>query len=125
MVDVVRCQTSHSGHAVRVPRPQCSEEGCTREATKRGRCNRCYQRWYDSPDFVLAPPPPLPVPAPDPECLWCGPYKPNPGNAGIICPTCGLDEGEIRYAERIIADSSAVYAEEHRAYQANRAKGGP
>lgn len=106
-----------------VPRPKCLELGCPREATKRGRCNRCYQRWYDSPDFVRAPLPPPYVPPPDPECPWCGPYQPNPGQAAGICPTCGLDAGEIAYAERIMADSDAVLRQEYAEFQANRAKG--
>ncbi len=123
MVDVVRCDRQ-------VTRPTCSTEGCTRPAIKRGRCGTCYQRWYDSPDFVLAPapppyvpPPPPYVPPPDPVCPWCGPYKPSPGAAGIICQTCGMDAGEHAYIDCILADSSAVYAEEHRAFQAQRTKG--
>ena len=123
MVEVVRCDRP-SGKAVPVPRPQCSEEGCTREATKRGRCNRCYRRWYDSPEFTPAPRREV-VPDPDPECRWCGPYPHRPRSADNICPTCGLDAAEVRYAERIMADSDAVYRQEWREFQANRAKGGP
>ncbi len=112
-----------------MPRPQCMEEGCTREATKRGRCSRCYQRWYDSPDFVRLPPAPPYVPPPDPVCPWCGPYKPNPGASAAICPTCGLDAAEIAYSERILADSTAVWIEETRAFNAQRRsnpkRGGP
>lgn len=124
MVDIVRCQTSHSGHAVPMPRPQCIEEGCTRPAVKRGRCDNCYNRWNRSPDFVRAPAPPPFVPPPDPVCPWCGPYLRFIGQASGICPTCGLDAAEIAYAERIIADSTAVYAEEVRAYRANQQRGG-
>ncbi len=39
----------------------------------------------------------------------------------IVCPTCGMDPAEYAYRGRILADSDAVYAEEHRAFQAQRA----
>lgn len=102
-------------------RPRCIGEGCTRDAIKRGRCGRCYQRWYDSPDFVRAPPPPPYVPPPDPVCLWCGPYKRGRGIASEICPTCGLDEHEVRYAEKIMRLGGAeVYRQEYHAEQARK-----
>lgn len=117
MVEIVRCARPT------VARPQCSEDGCERSATKRGRCNPCYQRWYDSPDFEYAPAPPPYVPPPDPVCAWCGPYPLTPGASHSICPTCGLTPGEVAYTERILADSTAVWIEENRAFQADR-KGG-
>ncbi len=112
MVEVVRCRRPATG--------QCIEEGCTRKAVKRDRCDNCYNRWYRSDDFEPAPLPPPYVPPPDPVCPWCGLYKPNPGASAAICPTCGLDAAEIAYSERIIADSDAVWREENRAFQAKR-----
>lgn len=116
--------TTHIGHALTTPRPLCIEEGCTAPVLTRERCSLHYQRWRRSPEFVPAPTPPPYVPPPDPVCPWCGPYE-RPYGGTAACPTCGLDAAEVRYSERIIADSSAVYAEEVRAYRANRAKGGP
>lgn len=84
MVDVVRCQTSHSGHAV---------------------------------PMVEAPRSPV-------ECPWCGPFYRRQSDIIGACPKCGLTPAEVAYAERIIADSTAVYVEEVRAYRANRSKGG-
>lgn len=56
-------------------------------------------------------------------CPWCGPYGPSKAHdehGQPICPRCGMTAGEIAYAERILADSAAVYAEEHRAFQQQR-----
>ncbi len=54
------------------------------------------------------------------ECPWCGPFYRRQSDTHGICPKCHLTPAEVRYAERIIADSSAVYAEEHRAFQSQR-----
>lgn len=120
MVDIVRCQTPHAGHAGPVPARQCKEEGCTRPVKAQGRCNACYLRWWSSPEFVRAPQRQPFVPIASPVCPWCGPYTRLPQATNVICPTCGLDAAEIAYAERIIADSTAVYVEEVRAYRAKR-----
>jgi hypothetical protein len=62
-------------------------------------------------------------------CPWCGPYTfrvgferfTNGHPSEPICPTCEMTPGEHAYRLRILADSDAVYAEEHRAFQAQRA----
>jgi hypothetical protein len=123
VVDVVRCQTNHSGHAVPMPSRQCVEEGCTRPVLTRDRCSAHYQSWRKSPDFTFLPRVEYRPPV-DPVCPWCGPYERPMGQGSIICPTCDLDPGEHAYIDRIIADSSAVLAEEVREFNARRAKGG-
>lgn len=125
MVDIVRCQTSHSGHAGPVvPARQCIEEGCIRPVLSRDRCSAHYQRWRKTSDFTVLPRAEYRPPV-DPVCPWCGPYTRPIGQGSTICPTCDLDPGEHAYIDRILADSTAVYIEEVRAYRANQSKGGP
>lgn len=120
MVDIVRCQTTHVGHAVPMARQLCCEEGCTKPAIKRGRCGACYQRWYKS-DAYEPKPPPEPIRPTPIVCPWCGPFLRRPGDsAGGICPSCDMTPGEHAYRLRILADSDAVWAEENRAFQAQR-----
>lgn len=63
------------------------------------------------------------------ECPWCGPYYRQQSDTLGVCPKCKLDAGEVRYVERIMADSTAVWIEETRAFNAQRrpsqSKGGP
>jgi uncharacterized Zn finger protein (UPF0148 family) len=61
------------------------------------------------------------------HCPKCGPRRvtsarhPEPGF--IVCPTCGLDEIEYAYIERLLTVGfDAVYRQEHRAFQAQRRK---
>lgn len=58
------------------------------------------------------------------ECPWCGPYWRQQSDTVGVCPKCKLDAGEVRYADRILADSDAVYRQEVREFQARRRKGG-
>jgi ribosomal protein L37AE/L43A len=58
------------------------------------------------------------------ECPWCGPFYKRMSDTHGICPKCNLTPAEVAYAERIIADSTAVWREENRAFQAQRSKGG-
>lgn len=57
-------------------------------------------------------------------CPWCGPHvgSGSNGNQNIpVCPTCGLDEHEVRYAQKIIDLGEAeVYRQEWRAEQARK-----
>lgn len=103
MVDIVRCDRP-SGKAVPMPRPQCIEEGCTREAYSHGLCKKHYD--YERADVVVR------------ICPWDGAHP------GEVCPTCGLDTGEANYAQRIIDNSDAVWVEEAREFNARRRKGG-
>ncbi len=59
------------------------------------------------------------------ECPWCGPFYRRSSDTIGICPKCQLTPSEHAYIDRILADSGAVYAEEHRAFQAQRRRGGP
>jgi hypothetical protein len=103
-------------------RQLCCEEGCTRPAIKRGRCDAHYQRWYKSDAFERKPPPePIPPPPTFMDCPWCGPVPIMPSG---VCPSCDMTPGEHAYRLRILADSDAVYAEEIRAFQAQRQIGG-
>ena len=52
-------------------------------------------------------------------CGICGPWRTFSGH-NDQCPTCGLDEIEVAYRARILADSTAVYVEEAQAFRANR-----
>ena len=61
-------------------------------------------------------------------CPWCGPCTfphgrgqfTNGCNAEPICPTCDLTSNECAYADRIIADSDAVFRQEWREFEAKR-----
>lgn len=63
-------------------------------------------------------------------CPWCGPFETRIGTGcetvregdsfAYICPRCDMTAGEHAYRERILADSAAVLADEHRAFQAQR-----
>ncbi len=65
-------------------------------------------------------------------CPWCGPFDPAEGTGcrtvaegggfAYVCPTCDLTPAEHAYTDRILADSAAVYAAEHRAWAAKRSK---
>lgn len=92
-----------------MPRPTCIEEGCDRGAYAHGMCKKHYN--FERADVVIR------------ICPWCGAHP------GEVCPACGLDTGEAIYADRIIADSTAVWIEEVRAFNAQRrpnpSKGGP
>ena len=56
------------------------------------------------------------------ECPWCGPHIGIQQNgAPPVCPTCGMDEHEVRYAQKIIDLGGAeVYRQEWRAEQARK-----
>jgi hypothetical protein len=86
----------------------CCEEGCTKPVHAKGRCRPHYAKGRYVPVTI--------------DCPWCGP-TPSFGSSGI-CPSCDMTPGEHAYRLRILADSDAVYAEENRAFQAQRQKGG-
>lgn len=57
-------------------------------------------------------------------CPWCGPYERVQSMYDPSCPVCGLDAGEVAYAERIMALGGAeVYRQEYRAAQKMRKAG--
>lgn len=51
----------------------------------------------------------------------CGPWTRPPSVSLPICPTCGMTPGEHAYRLRILADSTAVYAQEADEYRTRRA----
>ena len=57
-------------------------------------------------------------------CPWCGPHEHGlQSNTGArpVCPTCGLDEAEVRYAEKIMKLGGAeVYRQEYQAEQTRK-----
>ncbi len=59
------------------------------------------------------------------HCPYCGPYTAGTGSSTfdgqMICSFCGMTPEEHAYRARILADSAAVYAAEHREFQARRA----
>lgn len=102
--------------------PTCSEDGCERPIASRGLCDPCYSRARRAGTLPQS----YPVPVRTVDCPWCGPVTTTRfGGLGDECPQCLMTPAEHRYRALILADSDAVYAAEHRIYQANRRKGGP
>lgn len=57
------------------------------------------------------------------DCPWCGPYPLSQARGAChdVCPSCRLDAIEVRYIERILADSTAVWLKENAEFQRQRA----